>query len=182
MPRETWIYDDESRLHSVNHLDHVLLVGDRTDGKFEASIADSEGNVIWEAEDVYDGAGGAKRAARAAVKRLTTPDPSAVPNIADSGDERALRPDEPAHKEARTKSFWKEEGGRLVGSLTHAGQTASCAIVPLEANVFLGFVRLRDVVLRLDHADLAEAKHAVVNRAEAMLDQLVPSGLFAGGL
>ena len=102
--------------------------------------------------------------------------------MADSGDERALRPHEPAHKEARTKSFWKEEGGRLVGSLTHAGQTASCAIVPLETNVFLGFVRLRDVVLHLDHADLAEAKHAVVNRAEAMAEQLVPSGLFAGGL
>ncbi|MCK5748658.1 MAG: hypothetical protein KAH44_20755, partial [Oricola sp.] len=83
---------------------------------------------------------------------------------------------------SETSSKWLEEDGRLVARFERAEHAARCAIVAIDPGQYLGYVRIRELVLRIEYSSLMDAKRGLVKRAEGLLEQLLPEGIYAGGL
>ena len=191
MPKATtWIHDRESDLHRASFGEsHELFVARRNTGGFDAMVTNpATGDVAWASGRIYEAIAAAKRGAVAAAKRLSAP----LPVNEEDGCETnrpTLHSVAPAKTMAgredetsQSSSIRTREGGRLVARLEHAQQSARCAILPLDPGHYLGYIRIRETILRIDYSNLMEAKRGLIHRAKGLLDQLLPEGMYAGGL
>ena len=190
MPKAmTWIHDRESDLHRASFGEgHELFVARRNTGGFDAMVTNPvTGDVAWASGRVYEAIAAAKRGAVAAAKRLSTPlpvdtDENRETSRAAVGTVVPTTPKtEPEEENSQSSSIWTREGGRLVARPERADQSARCAILPLDPGHYLGYIRIRETVLRIDYSNLMEAKRGLIHRAKGLLDQLLPEGMYAGG-
>jgi hypothetical protein len=190
-----WQHDEAADLHRAPFRDSFeLLVARNRDGEFDAIVSDARtGEPVWTSTRVYAAVPDAKRGAVAAAKRHSPPGyytgPAAVAGWdleAEFEEERmAETPPStvPSEQDAsETCSRWREEDGRLVARFERAEHAALCAILAIDPGQYLGYVRVRELVLRIEYSGLMEAKRGLVKRAEGLLEQLLPEGIYAGGL
>ncbi|WP_193175303.1 hypothetical protein [Oricola nitratireducens] len=190
-----WQHDEAADLHRAPFWDSFeLLVASNRDGGFDAIVSDARtGDPVWESTRTYDSIPAAKRGAVAAAKRHSPPGYYTGPAVIAGWDLEAEFEEErmaemppstvPSEQDAsEASSRWREEDGRLVARFERAEHAARCAIVAIDPGQYLGYVRVRELVLRIEYASLMEAKRGLVKRAEGLLEQLLPEGIYAGGL
>lgn len=190
-----WQLDEAADLHRAPFQDNFeLLVASRPDGGFDALVSDIRtGNPVWESTRVYAAVPDAKRGAVAAAKRYSPPGYYSGPAVISGWDlEAEFKSDEMVEAVAssvscqqstsETSSKWLEEDGRLVARFERAEHAARCAIIAIDPGQYLGYVRIRELVLRVEYSNLMDAKRGLVKRAEGLLEQLLPEGIYAGGL
>ena len=182
-----WVLDAEHRIYRTRFDDqHDLLVADRPDARFDVLVLNAvSGETLWESDKTYVAAADAKRAGVAAAKRISGI--HVAPVVSGKADHSAeMEYSAPSSTEFQSakhvQSIWHLHEGRYVATIQKAAQSARCAIVPLDPDHYLGFIRLNGMVLRIPYSNLHEAKRGLVTRIQGLLDQVVPEGMFAGGI
>lgn len=187
-----WSFDAATRLHRAAYDDgHELLVGDRRDGGYDAFVVDiRSSDTVWNSDICYTTVASAKRGAGAAAKRLLkeVDDAVEVPVSTDSVTACAVVDAETlADADVETdivlpSPLWESRDGYHMATIQRGQQAARCSIVQIDPDHVLGFIRLRDLTLRIEFGGLMEARQALGKRATGLLEQLVPEGMYAGGL